>query len=119
MEKIKLTNGQEFFIVPMGITSAEKRRSFIILSDLQFTEIETAFSDSNITSIQYLSETGEILATYNDCITLKTMARDLEYGTYTIELSIDAMEIKLNNTQKYVDNAICELTIMFASIYTV
>lgn len=114
MEKIKLKNGQLFDLVSMGITSSDKRRSFTFTSTLAFTDIELSFTDSNVSNIQYLSATDEILASYTDCVTLKSLLRDIEGGTYTAVISVDAFDRKILDLQKYTDGAICELTFLFS-----
>ena len=99
MEKIKI--GTNIFdIPPMGIIENTKRRSFVILSDLPYADIETAFID--VSNIQYFSEAGEQLATYMDGISVKTITKDLEAGTYTIETGIDAVEAELKQLREQV-----------------
>jgi len=98
MEKIRLRNGQEFELVPMGISdnSATKRRKFTFTSTLTYQEIENMFAvNDNISVIQHLDEVGEILTTYVDCTALKLISRNLELGAYTVELSVDAIEKEL------------------------
>jgi hypothetical protein len=92
MEKIKV-NGQEFDLIPMGISSSDKRRCFTISTLLSPSEIETAFAD--VSNIQYVSEEGEVLRAYLDCVSLKGYTRDIGAGTYTVELSTDAVEKRL------------------------
>ena len=99
MEKIKLSNDQLFEIIPMGISSSDKKRVLIISSDLQYANIETAFL--NVDRIEYLSESGEVLAVYTDGVSVKTISKDIENGTYTIEIGTDAVErhLRIINTQ--------------------
>lgn len=92
MEKIRLKSGQEFDLVPVGIREDAKRRSFIIYAD---GNIENAFSESNIDRIEYISESGEVLKTYLDCVKTVAIGKDIENGTYTVEVSIDAVERRL------------------------
>jgi hypothetical protein len=92
MEKIKV-NGQEFDLVPMGISSSDKRRSFTLSTTVSPSEIEAAFTD--VGSIQYLSEDGKVLRTYLDCVSLKGYTHDIGGETYTVELSTDAVEKRL------------------------
>jgi len=93
MEKIKIGKN-EFDLVVNGVTEREKTRSFAISSNATYADIETAFAD--VSSIQYLSDAGEILASYQDGVSVKTIKRDYESGTYTIDISTDAVvaEIK-------------------------
>jgi hypothetical protein len=98
MEKIKLTNNTILDIIPMGINTNTfvKRRTFNISSSLTYLEIETLLTNKdNITSIQYLSENEEVLATYSDCASLKIISKDIETGVYTAEFSTDAVEREL------------------------
>lgn len=93
MEKIKI--GDTLYdLVPMGLNQSDKDRSFTISSELPFVDIVQTFTD--VTSIQHLSETDEILSSYLDGVSVKTITRDFENGTYTIVVSTDAVvaEIK-------------------------
>lgn len=78
MEKIRLKDEQIFEIIPMGIeTSAyEKVRKFSFASDLNYAEIETTFSTDNICKIEYYSEANELLKTYTDCTSLKSLSKE-------------------------------------------
>jgi len=80
MEKIKLNNGQIFNIIPMGINTNEygKSRKFSFTSDLGYGEIEIAFSMENIRKIEYLSTADEILKTYIDSISLKSLSKEFD-----------------------------------------
>lgn len=95
MEKIKLVNGQIFEIIPVGIVTKdyEKIRMFSFISTLGYGEIENAFSNvSNIQTIEYYSATDEILKTYTDCISLKSITkefnREIEEGKYSDVYSV-------------------------------
>lgn len=99
MEKIKIGTNL-FDIPPMGIIENSKRRSFVILSDLPYADIETAFAD--VSHIEYCSESGELLVSYMDGISTKTIAKDLETGTYTVEIGIDAVEAELKQLRAQV-----------------
>ncbi|MDF2907138.1 MAG: hypothetical protein K0R34_2459 [Herbinix sp.] len=99
METIKINN-QTFELIPMGIAQSEKRRTFTIVSGLPFTDIETAFSD--VSSIQHYSESGELLVSYMDGISVKTISKDLEAGTYIIDIGIDAVEAELKQLRAQV-----------------
>ena len=76
MESIKLNDGKVFEIIPMGITTSEKTRKYSFVSELGYEEIETAFNTENISSIQYLSDHGELLKTYSDCTILKSLSKE-------------------------------------------
>jgi hypothetical protein len=134
MEKIKLDNGQEFDVIPMGVIEnpITKRRSFKIISELQSDEVKVIFSDTdNIKTIDYTLEDGTLIKSYCDCVSLKGLS--VEFGAnvdenitadvYTVELSIDAVERALQATKEqlstmenHVDNVVAELTIMIATI---
>ena len=88
MEKIKINN-QLFDLVPMGINISEKSMSITISSALDYSALETAFSD--VSSIEHQSEAGELLATYLDGVAVKSISRDIESGTYTVVISTDAV----------------------------
>jgi hypothetical protein len=106
MEKIKLNNETVFEIIPLGITSfdIQKRRSFSFISELPYDEIEANFKiPENIASIQYLSESDEVLTTYADCVSLKILSKNIETGVYTAECSTDAVEMKMQRMQAQID----------------
>lgn len=92
MEKIKIGT-QEYELAVNGITEREKSRTFTIASDAPYTEIEEAFVDAS--NVQVLSESGEVLTAYLDGVGLKSIKRDYEVGTYTIDVSTDAMVAEL------------------------
>ena len=104
MEKLKIGN-TEFNLIPMGISEKEKSRSFTIEAN-SYAEVDQAFSDvSKITVI--LEDNSE--AVYLDCVKVISII-DHKDGTYTVEVSTDAVERKITNLQEYTDMAICELT---------
>lgn len=70
-EKLKLSNGQEFDLIPMGIVTddAKKVRYFKFTSTLTYEEVKAIFTDSaNLTNIDYIGEDGKTLRTYQDCV---------------------------------------------------
>lgn len=100
MEKIKLYNKQMFELVPMGITTNiyNQTRQFSFISNLNYGEIESAFNNAeNISKIEYLSVSNELLKTYIDCIGLKMLSKEFnkEYedgkfaDVYKVELEIN------------------------------
>jgi hypothetical protein len=99
MEKIRISN-TEFDLIPMGINSTEKVRSITISTSLPHDEIVSALSD--VSTITYLSEAGEILQTYLDGVKAKSITNHLD-GTYTIEISIDPIERQLADLQAQID----------------
>lgn len=125
-EKIRLKNGQEFELTPMGIRQTEKSREITFGSALSTSQIEALLTDDNISRIEYLSEAGEVLNTYLDCVAVKTIQKDIENSTYTIELSINGLERSLKSIETEVqsnqaisDSSVGELTIMIANIYAI
>lgn len=99
MEKIKLNNRDEFELIPMGIDTNdyEKKRIFSFISELGYNDIETDFaSNENIGKIEYYSASDELLKTYDDCITLKSIRKefnrqvedDIIADVYSVELEI-------------------------------
>jgi hypothetical protein len=136
MEKIKLLNGQEFNVIPMGVIDnpSTKRRSFKITSELASTDIKDVFSNlENISTIDYVLQDGTLIKSYCDCVSLKGLS--VEFGAqvdenitadvYTVELSIDAVERamqvtkeKISTMENHVDSAVAELTIMIATMFT-
>jgi multidrug efflux pump subunit AcrB len=99
MEKIRVNN-TEFNLVPMGISETGKARNITISTALTNDEIITAISD--VSKIEYLSETGEVLQTYLDGVKAKSIINHLD-GTYTIEISIDPIERQLADLQAQID----------------
>ena len=99
MEKIKI-NEIEFELIPMGINSTDKIRSIEVYSNMSFSNIETAFAD--VSHIEYLTETGDVLATYLDGVGLKSITKNLDTGTYIVIISIDAVEAELRHLRAQV-----------------
>lgn len=124
MEKIKLKNGQEFTLIPMGITTAEKIRIFRVTSTLSYEEIKTAVSNTdNISSIDYTLADGNTYRTYADCVSFKGLAFDkgvkIDDSTisdvYAISLSTDAVEksmIDLNNQIDDLSNTVVMISML-------
>ena len=73
MEKIRLKDGTEFDLIPMGIDNKEKLRIIKFTSELTHAEILAKFSDINIEEINYILVDDSIGATYEDCVTLKSL----------------------------------------------
>lgn len=107
-EKIKLKNGQEFEIIPMGIEVQGNRRVFKFVSDMSYTEVLEVFSDEdNLSKIDYILADGYVDKTYLDCISLKSLSFNPGYqvgdGTadvYIAEISADAAEAQSKQMQK-------------------
>ena len=80
-----------------------------VLTILDHVGLESLFlAQNNITKIQHLSNTGEVLATYTDCICLKRLSKeigaytdgDIDKDVYTIELSTDVNLAVLKAVQR-------------------
>jgi hypothetical protein len=93
MEKISI-NGQLLNLLPTGISRTDKVRSFTISTDLANDKILAVISD--VSTIEHISEGGEILETYLDGVKASSVTNHLD-GTYTIEISIDAIERQLTD----------------------
>ena len=93
MEKISI-NGIQLSLLPMGINKADKTRSFTVSTDLANDKILAVISD--VSTIEHISEGGEILDTYLDGVKANSVTNHLD-GTYTIEISIDAIERQLTD----------------------
>ena len=113
MEKIRIS-GHTFDLIPMGISSGDKKRSYIISTILSHSEVETAFTD--VDKIEHLSETGEVLTTYLDGVGVKTIAKDLESGTYTVTVGVDATERKISELRNEQQATAEALNILFTDL---
>jgi hypothetical protein len=132
-EKIKVANGQEFDLVPMGISNpSDKRRQFKFTSDMPYDDIKIMFlNPDNLASIDHILQSGEVTTTYTDCVSLKQLSTEFDVligeetiDVYTALISIDAVEKQVASLQQELsvsqvlsDNAVAELTIMIAWLY--
>jgi len=106
MEKLLLKNGHEFDVVPLGIVSNEmtKRRRITIKTDMDYNDVLAILSNKdNISEIKYSLENGTVIAVYQDCVSLKTLTRDFDNGTYTAEFGTDATERIVQELQAKVE----------------
>lgn len=96
MEKL-VFNTHEFDLVPVGISHNDvtKRRGFKFTSDLPYQDIEDVLTNpESFASIKF--KVGDtVVATYADCVSLKTLSKDIETGIYTAEFSTDAVERRM------------------------
>ena len=100
MEKIRLKDGTEFDLIPMGIDNRGSLRIIKFISELPHDEILARFSDANIEKIDYILADNSIGATYEDCVTLKSLTFvpnvQIDDNTvsdiYVVVLSTDAAE---------------------------
>lgn len=115
-EKLRLKDGTEFDLIPMGITDRGNRRNFTIYAD---ADPESAFTESNVDRIEHISESGEVLTTYLDGVKMVAISKDMENGTYTVEISVDALEKKLKqiiDSQTYSELALVEVYEMLLGV---
>jgi hypothetical protein len=123
MEKIKLNNGQEFELVPMGVRSTDKYREFSFTSVLPYSEIDLILSNSlNLNTAQYILESGDV-TTYHDLVELielrakkNVLVGEITTTVYTAVISVDAIGKKIAEVQRYTDNAVCELTMLLSML---
>jgi hypothetical protein len=115
MEKIKLKNGQEFELVPMGINTNEftKRRIFKFKSNLTYTDVLAMFLEyENIEKIDYILADGTVGKTYLDCVKLMHFGFSPNYEVdvnttadiFIVELSVDSFEKKLKEMNSNLDD---------------
>lgn len=94
MEKIVINNN-EFELAIMGVTETDKKRSVKILSDKTSVEIENIFSD--VSKITWILEDGTE-KTWLDGVKTTAITNHLD-GTYTVEISTDAVERRIAELQ--------------------
>lgn len=74
MEKIRLSNGTEFMLVPMGIEKRDKLRYFKFISDSNYYDILAEFSNSdNLLIVEHVLADGTTGTTYSDCVAYKSL----------------------------------------------
>jgi len=115
-EKIRLKDGTEFDLIPMGINEKGNRRSFTIYTDI---DPESVFTESNVDRIEYISASGEVLKVYLDGVKTVGIAKDIENGAYTVEISVDALEKRLKqiiDSQTYAELALVEVYEMLLGV---
>ena len=109
MEKIKLKNGQEFELVPMGIEERTDVRYFKFISSLTHDEILAIFSDSeNLATVEYIGADGLVATTYQDCVKMLVLSFVPDYKVddnttsdiYIVTISTDAVAMKLKTAQE-------------------
>jgi len=98
MEKI-LIGTQELNVIPMGINlnAQNKTTRFDIITELSYIDLENLLlTEENLKVIKHLSGSSEVLATYTDCIALKSITK--ERGKYITDDSVahDVFTIVLN-----------------------
>lgn len=120
-EKIRLKDGTEFIITPMGITDKNKLRYFKVVSDLPHDDVLVKFSDDiNIAKIEHVLADGTIGVTYQDCVAFKSLAfvpgAQIDDNTvsdiYVVVLSTDALERGLKLLNNEIDNIVNTIIMM-------
>ena len=100
MEKIRLKNGTEFNLIPMGIDTKNNLRVFSITSSLTQEEILGSYTVESISQIKHILADDTIGATYEDCVVLKSITfvpdavvdDNTVADIYMVILSTDAVE---------------------------
>jgi len=100
-EKIKLSSGNEFNLLPMGILEKDSIRYFTVQSTIMSEQLKNEFS--NVDDIQYILEDGSTYKTYTDCIELWLITENLIDGTYTIGIYYNQLEKDNKALQSQVD----------------
>lgn len=110
MEKIRLKNGTEFEVLPMGVDNLSDSRRFKIVSTLGYAETLQQFVNvENIETIEYIISDNSVSSTYMDCVGFKNIAymqqteNDTLLDIYTVELGVNAVERKLKDMQSKID----------------
>ena len=104
-EKIRLKDGTELNLIPMGIAERSNLRVFKFTSEMAHEEILEKFNESNIEKIDYVLADESIGATYRDCVVLKTLTFvpnvQIDDNTvsdiYVVAISTDPIERELAN----------------------
>ena len=99
-EKIKLVNGVVFELLPIGVSEnpVDKTRTFKFSSPLVYSEVEDALTSlCNLQTTQRLSETDEVISTYNDIASLKYLTKESGTNNYIAILSIDEVLRRLSD----------------------
>lgn len=106
MEKI-LFGTHELNLIPMGINLNvhNKTTRFDVIAELSYEDLENLLlTEENIKVIKHLSDSGEVLATYTDCVELKSITKErgkyitedlVAHDVFTIVLSTDATVTKI------------------------
>lgn len=112
-EKIRLSNKQEFELIPMGISNSGNSRSFRLITTLSHEEVKALFLDTNnISQIEYILADGTVDRTYLDCTSLKSVNSLLNYkiddsnvhDVIEVVLNVSEVERTLQNIDTEIDN---------------
>lgn len=109
LEKIKLNDGTELTLVPMGIDRKDNKTILTVITSLNSLELEELVCNKeNISRLQHLSHFDEELAIYTDCIKYISLEKKKDYyeeveglkDVYIITFSTDPILAALKATQK-------------------
>lgn len=109
-EKLKLANGQEFDLIPMGVIPDESKkvRYFRFTSEMTDSELKAIFfNSSNLTSVDYIQEDGAT-KTYADCVKTLVLSfvpnfkvdDNTTADIYIVTVSIDEVGMALKTAQE-------------------
>ena len=121
MEKIRLKDGTEFDLIPMGIDTKGNLRKIKFISELSHAEILAKFSDTNIEKIDYILADESIGVTYEDCVVLKSLTFvpnvQIDDNTvndiYVVALSTDAVERGMQTLREEMESVANTVIMMF------
>lgn len=109
MEKIRLKNGTEFELVPMGIGNFGEVRTFKFISTLDYSEtLQQFINTENIETIEHILSDGSVVTTYMDCVNFNNLTYSQLYNeenetiesVYTVELSVNEVERMLMDVKR-------------------
>ena len=119
-EKIRLKDGTEFELIPMGITEKANLRIFKFMSELTHEDILDKFNENNIEKIDYILVDESIGITYEDCVALKSLTFvpnvQVDDNTisdiYVVAISTDAVERDMQSINKELTNIVDTIIMM-------
>lgn len=119
-EKLRLKDGTELIMPPMSIENKGNLRIIKFISELPHAEILAKFNDTNIEKIDYILADNSIGATYEDCVTFKSLTFvpnvQIDDNTvsdiYVVVLSTDAVERALQTLNLELVNIVDTIIMM-------
>lgn len=111
MEKLKLSNGTEFNLIPMGIAETEKTRGFKLTAEQDInTVLDLVSNPDNFASVQISGASGDTLKIYQDITSFAGLSLDKDVqvednttaDVYTIKYRTDAAETKIKALEQEV-----------------
>lgn len=113
MEKIRLSNGAEFMLVPMGIETRDKLRCFKFVSELNYYDILSNFSNTdNLLIVEHVLADGTVGTTYSDSVVYKSLTfapgvaidDNTVSDVYMVAISTDPVEREIKNLKTDIDD---------------